>query len=319
VEFITDDLVYVVGEHGIIYKSEDAGLTWAKEDSVTGETLQKVRYRNNRLWAGGKGGTILMLDLTPPTPVTGLVINEFMASNDAAFADENGDFDDWIEIYNMNDHPVDIGGLFVTDDLEDPTAWQIPDSAPDTTTIPAGGFLVLWADKESEQGVLHLELKLSGGGEQIGLVEDFLGDTLFIDSLTYDEQQADTSFGYVTDGAGEWTLFHPSSPGESNSNGTVVGIVERTDPSITEYHLSQNYPNPFNPTTSINFAVRKSGKTSLTVFSLTGQKIATLVDKELQAGTVTVTWDASNIATGVYFYKLKSGDFVSVKKMLLVK
>lgn len=319
VEFITDMLVYAVGEHGIIYKSEDAGLTWAAEMSPTDQTLQKVRLRNNRLWAVGQGGTIIMLDLTPPTPVTGLVINEFMASNDGSFLDEFEGADDWIEIYNTNDFAVDVGGLFVTDDLEDPTTWQIPTTAPDTTTIPAGGFLILWADKESEQGVLHVEIKLSGDGEQIGLVEDFMGDTLFVDSLTFGAQQADTSYGYVTDGSGEWALFNPASPGASNSTGTMVGIIEKPDHTITEYSLAQNYPNPFNPTTTINFAIRKSGKTSLTVYSLTGQKVATLLNKEIQAGNVAVTWDATNVATGVYFYKLTSGDFVSVKKMLLVK
>lgn len=319
VEFITDSLVYVVGEHGKIYKSEDAGLTWTKEDSVIDVTFQKVRYRNNRLWIGGKDGTIIMKDLTPPTPITGLVINEFMASNNTAFTDENGEYDDWIEIYNSNDFPVDVGGLYITDDLAEPTQWQIPATAPDTTTIPAGGFLVLWADKESEQGVLHLELKLSSDGEQIGLVEMFDGSPRFIDSLSFEEQNADTSYGYVSDGGGERAFFSPASPGESNSNGTIVGIKENPNTVVTEYRLSQNYPNPFNPSTTIAFALKKAGKTTLTVYSVTGQKVATLLNKDMKAGTVEISWDASKLASGVYFYELKSGNFISVRKMLLMK
>jgi photosystem II stability/assembly factor-like uncharacterized protein len=82
VEFITDDLVYVVGENGKIYKSEDAGLTWNAEVNPSAETLQKVRFRNNKLWAVGKGGTILLLDMTPEVPYE-LPISE--AATDGTF------------------------------------------------------------------------------------------------------------------------------------------------------------------------------------------------------------------------------------------
>lgn len=318
--FLTDSLVYAVGYGGAIFRSEDAGLTWVEESSPTEEILWRVKYNNNKLWAVGNDGVVLMKDFTPPAPLTGLVINEFMASNDAAFADEYGDYDDWIEIYNMNDHPVDLGGLFVTDDLDDPTLWQIPTSAPDSTTIPAGGFLVLWADKESEEGILHLELKLSGSGEQVGLVEDFMGDTLFIDSLTYGPQWADTSYGYVQDGGGDRAYFQPATPGTTNGDGIiVVGIEEDSNPVIAEYHLSQNYPNPFNPLTSIEFSIKQAGKTTLIVYSVTGQKVKTLLNKDMGVGTAKVSFDASRLASGVYFYELKSGKFSSVKKMLLMK
>ncbi len=319
VTFVSDSVVYAVGEKGRIWYSTDAGLTWQEDVSPIEEELESVTFTQNKLFAVGHEGAIIMKDLTPPSPITGLYINEFMASNDAAYADEHGDFDDWIEIYNSNDHPVDIGGLYITDDLTDPTAWQIPTTYPDSTTIPAGGFLVLWADKESEQGVLHCELKLSGGGEQIGLVQDFEGDTLFIDSLTYTDQRTDTSYARIADGGTEWGFFAPSSPGESNTNGTLVSISERPGPTVTDYKLKQNYPNPFNPSTTIEFSVKLAGKTTLTVYSVTGQKVATLLNKDVKAGNVKVTWDASNVASGVYFYELKSGTFTSVKKMLLMK
>ncbi len=319
-EFVTDSLVFTVGRHGKIYRSEDAGQTWTKEDSVTNETLHKVRFDGNKLWAVGADGTILSLDLTPPaTPITGLYINEFMASNDAAYADENGEYDDWIEIYNSNDHAVDIGGLYITDDLQDPTNWQIPATAPDTTTIPAGGFLVLWADKQPEQGVLHCKIKLSGSGEQIGLVQVIDSDTTFIDSLTFGDQTTDISRGRLTDGGSEWGFFSKASPGETNANGILVGIGDDPRQVVQEYRLAQNFPNPFNPTTTIEFSLKKAGRTTLTVYSLTGQKIATLIDGEMKAGSAKIVWDASQIASGVYFYKLVSGNFSSVRKMLLLK
>jgi len=178
---------------------------------------------------------------------------------------------------------------------------------------------VLWADKNSEQGVLHVEIKLSGDGEQIGLVEDFMGDTLFIDSLTFIAQRTDTSYGYINDGAGEWTLFHPASPGETNDNGVPVGIKHDPDAIVTEYHLTQNYPNPFNPLTTIDFALKNTGHVKLEVFNTAGQKVATLVNQPMKAGKVSLTWNASKLSSGLYYYRIKAGDFSAVKKMLLVK
>jgi len=147
-----------------------------------------------------------------------LFINEFMASNDTYFVDPDDTtddpYDDWIEIFNQGAEPVDIGGMYVTDDLTDLTIWQIPDSEPGTTTIPAGGFLVLWADKETEQGVLHINLKLSGGGEDIGLIGPN-GSTI-IDSFTYTDQLADTSYGRYPDASDNWQFFSNPTPGQPN-------------------------------------------------------------------------------------------------------
>lgn len=87
----------------------------------------------------------------------------------------------------------------------------------------------------------------------------------------------------------------------------------------TEFDLSQNYPNPFNPSTSIQLALPKSSEVRLEVFNLLGQKVTTLVDGPMPAGYHTVTWDASDHATGVYFYRLVADDFITSRKMILVK
>ncbi len=85
------------------------------------------------------------------------------------------------------------------------------------------------------------------------------------------------------------------------------------------YILSQNYPNPFNPSTTINFTIPQSGFTQLKVFASDGSEVANVVSKNLKAGTYNVSFNAKNLASGVYFYSLKSGDFNSVKKMMLLK
>ena len=95
--------------------------------------------------------------------------------------------------------------------------------------------------------------------------------------------------------------------------------VAETEGVPAAYQLSQNFPNPFNPTTQIQFAVPHAGRVVLTVFDLLGREETTLVDTEVPAGTYTVTWDASNTASGMYFYRLRAGDFVDTKRMLLLR
>jgi hypothetical protein len=83
--------------------------------------------------------------------------------------------------------------------------------------------------------------------------------------------------------------------------------------------LAQNYPNPFNPSTRIAFELPASAKVSLKIYSTLGQAVATLVDEEMGAGRHEVTWDASNMPSGVYFCRLRAGDFTTMKRMILVK
>ncbi len=98
-----------------------------------------------------------------------------------------------------------------------------------------------------------------------------------------------------------------------------VGITQKGTQIPTEFALDQNYPNPFNPTTTIGFQVPKSGHVTLTVYNLLGQKIATLTDKHLPAGSYKVTFDASHLTSGVYVYVLRAGNVVLSKKMTLIK
>ena len=102
-----------------------------------------------------------------------------------------------------------------------------------------------------------------------------------------------------------------------NSASTTVSSISSNVPG--EYKLHQNYPNPFNPVTNINFDIPKDGIVSIKVYDITGREISTLVNKSMEAGSYNVEFDASNFASGTYFYKITSGDFTDVKKMMLVK
>jgi hypothetical protein len=86
-----------------------------------------------------------------------------------------------------------------------------------------------------------------------------------------------------------------------------------------EFYLSQNYPNPFCKKTAIKFCVAYKTKVTLEVFDSEGKMIERLLDEEKEAGTYEVTWNARNLSSGVYFYKLRAGSYVETKKMLMIK
>ncbi|GJQ64482.1 MAG: hypothetical protein SCALA702_35350 [Melioribacteraceae bacterium] len=101
--------------------------------------------------------------------------------------------------------------------------------------------------------------------------------------------------------------------------GGTVGVASDEIVKPMEFALNQNYPNPFNPTTTISFSIAERANVSLVVYDAIGRTIETLVSEVKEAGNYEVTWSADNYSSGVYFYKLTSGNFVSTKKMLLVK
>ena len=99
----------------------------------------------------------------------------------------------------------------------------------------------------------------------------------------------------------------------------VVGVEEEFNNAPTEFLLSQNYPNPFNGTSTIKYSIPKSSQVSLKIFNTLGEEIETLVNEEKPVGTYELNWNAANLPSGVYFYRLQAGDFISVKKMILLK
>ena len=103
-------------------------------------------------------------------------------------------------------------------------------------------------------------------------------------------------------------------------NGVLFATYAEKVPVIpTEYSLTQNYPNPFNPVTSIDFGLPENSEVTITVYNVLGQVVTELVNGELDAGYHKVTWDASNMASGVYFYRIAAGDFTATKRMVLMK
>jgi hypothetical protein len=117
----------------------------------------------------------------------------------------------------------------------------------------------------------------------------------------------------------EYTLVSVDGNGNRATTATVNAVPNANAAVITEYALRQNYPNPFNPNTSIGFDLVEAGTANLKVYNLMGQEVATLVSGELSAGRHQVNFDATNLPSGIYLYRLKVNGFVSEKKMLLLK
>jgi hypothetical protein len=143
--------------------------------------------------------------------VSQIVINEFMANNKATIQSPAGNYTDWIELYNPTDLAVDLGGMFLTDNLTD-LKWQFTTG----TVIKPYGQLILWADGNIRLGTLHTSFKLDKKDGVLALIAND-GATI-IDSVTYDKQIQDISFGRTVDGGSKWNYLLKPTPGEANTS-----------------------------------------------------------------------------------------------------
>lgn len=160
---------------------------------------------------------------------TKLHINEFLTSNSTDIVDEAGQNEDWIEIYNASSSPIDLAGLYLSDTSANLTQYQIPYGHADETTIDGNGFLILWADNDTQDGPLHLPFKLDRSGGNIYLSQKSSSGTVTtIDHISYSQQNTDVSFGRYQDGTDNLIIFTKTTPGESNtilSESFVDGLV----------------------------------------------------------------------------------------------
>ena len=181
-----------------------------------------------------------------------LFINEFMASNSTTIADEHGDYDDWIEVYNNEDVVIWLGNKYLTDNLETPHKWQMPDSY-----IQPGEFLIFWADGEPNQGPFHTSFKLSKDGEEVGIFNEY---NTVIDEIVYGPQTTDISYGREEDANPNWIFFNSPTPGASNQS---TDIEENN--SLDGFVI---YPNP-----ASGNVVQISKKINYRVYSVYGQLV----------------------------------------------
>lgn len=216
-----------------------------------------------------------------------LFINEFMAANKSTIKDEFGESDDWIELYNADHNSVWLGDKYLSDNLDNPTKWALPD-----TTILPGGFLIIWADDQSTQGSMHASFKLSKDTEAIGLFGNNQSGNALIDAVEYTSQSTDISQGRKFDGDEEWVFFSVPTPGSSN------GKSEPVEEPLVELKV---WPNPV----SFHY-IYLSEVTDFTIHDLMGRKLLSF--------TNTSVADISALNSGMFLLFTKDGRAVKFIK-----
>ncbi|SDR66787.1 Listeria/Bacterioides repeat-containing protein/Por secretion system C-terminal sorting domain-containing protein [Polaribacter sp. KT25b] len=185
---------------------------------MLGKKLQLIYFKKAFLFTKV---LILFLLFSSQVHSQNVAINEVMSSNDVTLADEDGEFNDWIEIYNYGTTAVNIGGYGLTDDASDPYQWVFP-----TYTLEPQEFLLIWAsgkDKTIPSQPLHANFKISSGGETIILTNS--GGTE-INNVPAIAIATDVSYGRQPDGTGSWEFFNTPTPKLSNT-GTVNAATEK--------------------------------------------------------------------------------------------
>lgn len=213
-----------------------------------------------------------------------IVINEFLASNDITKADQDGDFDDWVELYNKGDKTVDISGYRLSDDKTDFDQFIFPEG---TTMVP-NSYLIVWADKDTDQDGYHADFKISASGEIIYLADPSLS---ILDSIEFSTQNTDESYGRIPNGTGSFEVMNPTFEKENISRSIQ----------ITEINTIQSiiYPNPAIGSFTIELSSTHTD-TPVSVYDIKGREFYSAnISKKTSINTN--TWSPG-------FYIVKVGD-----------
>ncbi|MEA2077106.1 MAG: T9SS type A sorting domain-containing protein, partial [Candidatus Marinimicrobia bacterium] len=157
------------------------------------------------------------------------------------------------------------------------------------------------------------------------------GDSVYTADLG--EMEAETTFEFKCRRNGAWDDTEEFPYGGANRSYTVLDIGDQAIPTfnysdITEvaidgvpenYELAQNYPNPFNPATTVKFQIPNADMVTISIYNVTGRKVAEVMNEHLEAGYYSINFNASSLPSGVYLYRLTAGEYISVKKMTLLK
>ena len=204
------------------------------------------------------------------------------------------------------------------------TAWQWFGTM---SVAPTGRIDVAWLDTRDNPGSINSSLYFSySTNAGITWTPNVRLSQSFDPHAGWPQQnKMGDYFHMVSDSAGANLAWAATFGGEQNVYyGRITFPLTEIDDRGAEkipasFSLSQNYPNPFNPSTTIKFQVSSFKFVSLKVYDVLGREVATLVNEQKSPGIYTVQWDASGVASGVYFYRLASGGFIETKRLLLLR
>ena len=224
-----------------------------------------------------------------------VVINEIVASN-SLIADEYGQYDDYLEIYNNGTREVNIAGWYLSDTPANPTLHQIPSTNAQLTTIPAKGRLVIRADGEPAQGELHANFKLSKDGETVTLSRlNFLAELTVMDAVTFPYMEQNMSYSRIPDGSDTWRIVPPTcnlTNGDWSST-EDIRVLARIYPTLVDNYLTiENVQNKL-----------------IRIINLTGK-----VMMQQTCNEETMTLELSHLQPGVYILTVGNEKFRFIKK-----
>ena len=227
---------------------------------------------------------------------SGLVINEWMPFNESEEEDEYGEYNDWIELYNTTQNTLSVGGLFLSDDVNSLSKWTLPEQE-----IPAGEYLIVWADSDEEQEGNHANFKLSSLGEQL-----FLSDAnqALIDSLSFPEQIENISYGRYQNGIGEFTFLSPTFE-VSNDQANLIPLNDAL--------IFKLYPNPLWDFDELFIDIESQANSKIQIIDVLGRVV---LERSVSAGITSTILSTSEIISGLYIVSVRSGNNVASKKMV---
>lgn len=216
-----------------------------------------------------------------------LVINELLASNSSVLSDQDGEFDDWIELYNNGAANINLDGYFLSDDIDNLTKWEFPTG----TLISATDYLLIWADEDNDQEGLHADFKLSAASESVYLVSP---EGLVIDEVSYTDQTTNISYGRIANGTGDFRIMNPS-PNAENLDEEVTVLSNE----LEQLTLSV-YPNPSTQYFHLTFNDGGLEKRNVVIYDLLGN----IVFNESMVESLTI--DISQWSSGMYIIQAEN-------------
>ena len=254
-------------------------------EAVATNTAQSVTY-----YPPGAEHDVMVYRVQGGASRDRLVINEIMALNQGGPVDDNGESEDWIELHNRSNASVDAGGFCLTDNPTNLRKWSFPLG----TSVPAGGYLVIWADEDSSQGPLHANFKLSALGETLYLYDSNL---VLQDELIFAAQVADSSLARIPNGSGPF-VRRPHTIAANNNWALGVETNQTCQPLLTLY------PNPAQDILRVRLNLLEDASPwRIELVDVTGRVHRT---HEGWGGDISLA--VEGMAAGTYWLRLSHGD-----------
>lgn len=245
--------------------------------------------------------------VTGATHAQGVRINEFMADNDT-IASPAGNKADWVELYNTTSAPVNLGGMYLSDNATNPTKWQFPTG----TTIPANGYLVVWAYDTTYAGALYASWALSKDGEHIRLSGS---DLSVIDSVTFGPQPKNRTVARIPNGTGTFTSScQPTLGMQNNCSGTSIAGAGAASEG-RDFRLQRAGAGRI----AARFTLDASQPVRLSVLDARGREVAVIVEGRLAAGQHVHVFDAAALTPGTYWFRLRAGSVEQVRAGVVLR